>query len=181
MAQKQTGEHQRLLMPSTALSSFNPARGAITGLKPIPYQQIRYGFRMGNLGFLIGADTVSEIVEQAIVYPIPQIPPWLVGLINLRGNLVPVFDLKLCLGLESAIQRKHYLLVLDEGDDAVGLFIENLPQPVSAGRKLVRLPPLPVALQQHVAEAYSLNNDIWVEFNHREFFESLKIETTVTA
>lgn len=178
MVREETGEHRRLLTPSAALGSFNPARGVIAGLKPIPRRRIRYGFRLGNLGFIIKADTVSELVERATVYPVPQTPPWLVGLVNLRGNLVPVFDLNLCLGLESGAREKHYLLVLDESDDAVGLFTENLPQPVGESRKLVRPPPLPKALQGHVAEAYGLNNDIWVEFDHKQFFESLKTQTT---
>jgi hypothetical protein len=49
------------------------------------------------------------------------------------------------------------------------------------GQKLVRPPPLPIALQGHGVEAYSLHNDIWVEFNHREFFQSLTMQMTATA
>ena len=105
----------------------------------------------------------------------------LIPKLRARGNLVPVFDLKLCLGLEGTTQERQYLLVLDEGNNAVGFFLENLPLPVSEGRKLVRPPPLPMALQGHGVEAYSLHNDIWVEFNHREFFQSLTMQTTATA
>ena len=172
---------QRWLNPSAALSRFKPPSGVATSIATTERQHVRYGVRVGGIGLLIGQNTVSEVLEQTLVYPLPNTPSWMLGLVNLRGNLVPVFDLKLCLGLEGTTQERQYLLVLDEGNNAVGFFIEKLPLPVSEGRKLVRPPPLPMALQGHGVEAYSLHNDIWVEFNHREFFQSLTMQTTATA
>jgi len=164
---------QGMLSPSVALRSFNPKKGVVTALKARSRQRVRYGFRIDNLGFLIDKDTVSEIVEQAIVYPVPHAPPWLAGLINLRGNLVPVFDLKLCLGLKKTSEIKQYLLVLDKGDDAVCLLIDNLPLLVSEDRKIVHMPPLPPSLQGCVSKTYSHDKILWIEFDHRHFFQSL--------
>ncbi|MBK8183410.1 MAG: chemotaxis protein CheW [Candidatus Competibacteraceae bacterium] len=95
---------------------------------------------------------MSEIVEQAIVYPIPQTPPWLKGLINLRGNLVPVFDLRLSLKLGSTLQEENYLLLLGEGDDSVSFFVENLPQPVNTNHKLTHPIPLPPVLRGYTSD-----------------------------
>lgn len=178
MAQDDLREPRRLLTPSLALGSFNPRRGMIAGLKPVLRQRVRYGFRIGELGFLIGADTVSEVVEQATVYPVPQTPPWLAGIVNLRGNLVPVFDLQRCLEFKVDHQEKRYLLVLDKGDDAIGLFIENLPQLMNANHKLAHPPPLPAVLRGHVAMVYGEDKIIWVEFDHRGFFQSLATRMT---
>lgn len=173
MARERENEDPRLLTPSMALGRFNPAYGVVTGLKSVARQRVRYGFRTGYLGFLIKPDTVSEVVEQSTIYLVPHTPAWLAGLINLRGNLVPVFDLQLCLELEKQAAEKRYLLVLDTGDDAVGLFVETLPQPVNLTQKLTQPPPLPAALRGHVASVYSEDKTIWVELDHRNFFESL--------
>jgi len=173
MAREEATENPRLLAPSTALNSFNPARGAIVGLKPILRQRVRYGFRVGNLGFLIDTDTVSEVVERATVYSVPQTPSWLVGLLNLRGNLVPVFDFKASLNLGNSTPDKHYLLLLGEGSDMVGFFVENLPQTVDISHKLTHPPPLPAVLRGYAGDIYSFDNVVWVEFDHRNFFQSL--------
>lgn len=173
MAREETTENPRLLAPSAALNSFNPARGAIVGLKPVLRQRIRYGFRMGNMGFLIDIDTVSEVVERATVYPVPQTPPWLVGLLNLRGNLVPVFDFKASLSLDNVAPDNHYLLLLGEGGDMVGFFVESLPQTVDTSHKLAHPPPLPAALRGYAGDIYSFDKIVWVEFDHRNFFQSL--------
>lgn len=162
-----------LLKPSAALSRFNPAQGMITGLRPMLRQRVRYGYRMGDFGFLIGMDTVSEIVEEATIYQIPKTPPWLVGCINLRGHLVPVFDLMRCLGIEKPTRERRYLLVLDTGDDAVGVFVEKLPHPVNMNRQMDHSPPLPAALRNYATAVYSQDKIIWVEFDYRKFFQSL--------
>jgi len=166
-------KNQRLLAPSAALSNFNPEKGSVIGLKPRFRERVRYGFYIDNLGFLIEKDTMSEIVEQAIVYPIPQTPPWLKGLINLRGNLVPVFDLRLSLKLGSTLQEENYLLLLGEGDDSVSFFVENLPQPVNTNHKLTHPIPLPPVLRGYTSDVcYSTDKIIWMEFDHRGFFQS---------
>lgn len=165
---------RRWLNPSTALNRFKPPRGATTGIAPIERQRARYGFRVGGIGLLIGQDTVSEVVEQTAVYRLPNTSSWLVGLINLRGNLVPVFDVKQFLELEdSNNQDKRRLLILDRGDKAVGVLIDGLPQPAVTRHVLSRLPPLPAALQTYVAKAYAQDDLIWLEFDHQSFFQSL--------
>src|SRR5690242_14271366 len=52
------------------------------------------------LTFVIGADTfalpllkVREIIEYDVVTHVPRMPEWIRGVINLRGNIVPVIDL----------------------------------------------------------------------------------------
>lgn len=173
MVREEATENPRLLVPSAALNNFNPARGTIVGLKPVLRRRVRYGFRVGNLGFLIDIDTVSEVVERATVYSVPQTPPWLVGLLNLRGNLVPVFDFNASLNLENAASDRHYLLLLGEGGDMVGFFVENLPQVVDITHKLANPPPLPGALRGYAGDIYSFDKIVWVEFDHRNFFQSL--------
>lgn len=166
---------RRWLNPSAALSRFKPPRGVTVGIAPIERQRTRYGFRVGGIGLLIGQNTVSEVLEQASVYPLPNTPSWLLGVVNLRGNLVPVFDVKQLLELEEegAAQEKRRILILDQGDKAVGVLIDGLPQTALTSHVIARLPPLPVALQTHVAKAYGQEGVVWLEFDHQGFFKAL--------
>lgn len=164
---------RRWLEPSAALNRFKPPPGIVSGLAAAERQRARYGFWVGEIGLLIDQDTTSEVLERWVVYPLPNVPPWFLGLINLRGNLVPVFDVKQFLQLEEGAREKRWLLVLDRGEGAVGLFIDGLPQPASALQALPRLPPLPAALRTYIAKAYTQNDALWLEFDHRDFFKML--------
>ena len=165
---------RRWLDPSVALSRFKPPRGVTTGIAPLEQERARYGFRVGGVGLLIGQDTVSEVMEQTSIYPLPNTPSWFPGLVNLRGNLVPVFDMQQFLELgDSIASKKHWLLILDRGDQAVGVLIGELPQMAVTRHVLARLPPLPSTLRPHIAQAYVQDDIVWLEFNHQSFFQAL--------
>ncbi|MEE4380095.1 MAG: chemotaxis protein CheW [Candidatus Competibacteraceae bacterium] len=171
------------LNPSAALTRFNPPEGAVTAIQAAERKQrSRYGFLVSDIGLLIHQDTTSEVIEQIPVYPIPHMPSWLPGLINLRGNLIPVFDLKLFLGLEQHDeQQKQWLLILGTDDQAVSLFCDGLPRIVDTTHPLGRLPPLPTALRPHAVRAYAYEGIIWSEFDHEHFFKSASAQIASTA
>ena len=169
------------LNPSAALTRFNPPEGTVTAIQAAERKQrARYGFQVSDIGLLIHQDTTSEVIEQIPVYPIPHMPYWLPGLINLRGNLIPVFDLKLFLGLEHDSQQKQWLLILGADDHAVSLFCDGLPKMVDTTRPLERLPPLPMALRPHIVRAYAYEGIIWSELDHEHFFHSVAAQITST-
>ncbi len=169
---RETQKH-KWFSPSVALNRFNPPKGIVSGIQAVERKRVRYGFRLGTLGLLIGSSVISEIVEKASIYPLPQTPAWFLGLINVRGNLVPVFDLKIRLELDYPTGSKQWILILDRGEKAVGMLIDELPKTPDVERRLSRLPPLPVLLRPCVSQAYIDNGIIWLEFDHRSFFKSL--------
>ena len=173
MNDKASPAPRRWLEPSAALNRFKPPPGITGGLAAAERQRARYGFWIGDIGLLIDQDTTSEVLERWVIYPLPNVSSWFPGLINLRGNLVPVFDVKQFLQLEEGPREKRRLLILDQGEGAVGLFIDGLPQPASARQALPRLPPLPAALRPHIAAGYAQDDQIWLEFDHRSFFRTL--------
>ena len=160
------------LSPSNALTRFQPSKDLAEGIVP-DLQRSRYGFRIGGFGLIIGLDTTSEVIDQLPIYSIPNTPMWLLGLINLRGNLVPVFDLKVLLDIEHSSDQQRKLLILGEGEKAVAIPIDHLPEPPDLNRPLPRLPPLPTILREHITAAYVDQNFIWLEFQHHSFFQSL--------
>ncbi|HVV83801.1 MAG TPA: chemotaxis protein CheW [Kofleriaceae bacterium] len=55
---------------------------------------------------------VQEIKGYSAITPIPNTPPYLRGVMNLRGNVVPVIDLRLRLGMPAADHGKFTVIVL---------------------------------------------------------------------
>lgn len=55
---------------------------------------LRYGFSIGSLNFVYDVHIPCELVKGTAIYSVPNTPIWMLGLINLRGSLVPVFNLE---------------------------------------------------------------------------------------
>jgi chemotaxis signal transduction protein len=141
----------------------------------------RLGFYIGKLGLLIAQHATSELTDMLPICPIPFTAPWLQGLINLRGNLVPVFDLNIFLQLEKPTVKKNMLLILGQGDAAGALLIYQLPLHLTftEADKLETLPPLPASLKPFVSSGYEKNGEIWFNFDHLGFFASLATKLAV--
>jgi len=162
--------HDRWLAPSAALQRFRLSASAVPGVRPSATgQRTRFGFRVGQICLLISMDARSEVVTPASVSLIPNVPAWFHGLMNLRGHLLPVFDLHQLLDTGERQRDNHTVLILDQGSDAVGIPIDSLPQPVGINRALRHRPPLPEVLEAHVSTAYASGRTIWLEFDHRSF------------
>lgn len=133
----------------------------------------RYGYRVGSFGFLVGEETRSEVVRAPVISALPHSPDWLLGLMNLRGNLVPVADLHALCG-EPAERRTHAtVLVLDAGDKAVGIPIDGLPLALTGLEALPDTPPLPAPLAGHAGPAFDSDGSTWLAFDHDQFFRAL--------
>lgn len=137
-------------------------------------QQRRYGFHIGSMGLLIAPRVGSEAIPMSPIAAIPNSPPWLRGMLNLRGALVPVFDLTLVLGMSGHEYREQQVvLVFDKGPKAVGIVVDGYPKQLLALSRVAQLPELPTSLKGYVAAAYTHDGDLWLEFDHEEFFRSL--------
>jgi twitching motility protein PilI len=162
------------LPPTAALALFEPPEGMhriVLGKAP-PEIRVRYGFRVANLGLLIDPDVGSEVLTMPQVAFLPGAPQGFLGLINLRGNLVPLYELRVLLNLGARRPGVEPLvLVFGQGEQAAGIIVEGYPQAFKSLRLLPDLPPLPDALQDHVSAGYDQDGTVWLEFNHRSFFD----------
>ena len=63
-----------------------------------------FTFTLGQEDFALEIAKVREVLDYTTITKVPRMPEYLRGVINLRGNVVPVIDLRLKLGM-SAIQK----------------------------------------------------------------------------
>jgi purine-binding chemotaxis protein CheW len=90
-------------------------------------------FYVGDL--LVGADIrqVEEINRQMDVTPLPHVPSFVLGVVNLRGNVVTVVDLRTILGVKASDtgRRSHNVIIRFEGE-RIGLAVDRIADVVHA-------------------------------------------------
>ncbi len=84
-------------------------------------------FRAGEYRLICGIDNITEILDFPEITSIPMSQPWLLGLANVRGNLVSVCDLMWFLtGIRSPVTARTRLLLTNLQGHPVALLIDEV-------------------------------------------------------
>ena len=113
------------MITSEALNRHIPPLGIVFSDIEENQVQTRYGFTIGPVGCLIAENTLSEVVNNPVIYKLPTLSKILKGVINQRGNIIPVFDLREMLGVNSADSTTRTVLILGQGGKSAGLLIDG--------------------------------------------------------
>ena len=85
------------------------------------------GFRIGDRYFVSSIAEVNEILTPPALTGVPGARAWLLGIANVRGNLVPVVDLRdFILGGRSPIADSSRVLVVRQVGGSVGLLVDEV-------------------------------------------------------
>ena len=89
-------------------------------------RQHKYFFQCGDFNFILPQTQSAEIIRTPDIYDIPTTPIWFRGMINLRGNLIPVFDLHALLN-RCEPGKSDWLIVFGSDASMASLCINGLP------------------------------------------------------
>ena len=109
------------------------------------------GFRVGRETFGVPIHLVHEIVRVPEITAVPDAPDYIEGVINLRGKIVSIIDLRKRFG-ESEItrDRKNRVMVIESDKKLVGLIVDSASE-------VLKLPPADVENPPNIFEAGELN------------------------
>ncbi len=101
------------------------------------------GFVISDEIFGVDILMVQEIIRGAIITAIPNSPEFVEGVINLRGNIIPVIDLRkrLNLYLEDQHSDKNWVLLLDVGNRITGFVVDRVTQVLKIEPDQIEPPP----------------------------------------
>ncbi len=167
----------QLVAPSAALTGafLVPQMNSIHDQAPRPDTArafTAYAVVVGNLGLLLPTDTVSTLIEEGLPFcPLPHTPPWLRGMANYYGNVIPIFDLETLLEFPPSVQTAPKIVSIGEGEAAVGITVTAPPlrMRLSTANAVAGSPPLPPVIQPYVRACYK-SERVWVDWDVRAFF-----------
>lgn len=134
--------------------------------------EVHYGFRIGELNILLRPLEKVEVIESMQTCPVPNTPGWFSGMINLRGELLPVFDIGFLLNKNPTITK--YIMVIRHENHSAGIYIDTLPTGITPEILSDSKSELPDILGHCVDNIYKQDDNIWLETNFEKFFQELR-------
>lgn len=99
-------------------------------------------FEIAGQEFCIDIRAVREIRGYTASTPLPHTPPYVLGVINLRGAIMPVLDLRDRLGLgRTEASSRHVIVVVQHGDRMAGLLVDAVQETFVVDEVLMQPPP----------------------------------------
>jgi purine-binding chemotaxis protein CheW len=104
-------------------------------------QLILFSLGKGNYGIPI--ENVFEIKKMEEITIVPKAPKFIEGVINLRGNVIPVVDLRKRFGMEQVeITKKTKIIIVEIGKRQFGLIVDSVAEVVTLSNDQIE-PSLP--------------------------------------
>ncbi|GAA0181205.1 chemotaxis protein CheW [Clostridium sediminicola] len=99
-------------------------------------------FSLGKELYGIGILHVTEIVGIQPVTEVPELPEYIKGIINLRGNIIPVMDVRVKFKKNVVeYNDRTCIIVIDTGKIAIGLIVDEVSEVLSIPDKDIISPP----------------------------------------
>ena len=119
-------------------------------------------FVSNGLGFAICSDYVIEIINEHAITHLPRVPDYIKGIINLRGQIVPVMDVRLRMGHPPTEDTKETCtIVIDVDTVSIGLFVDKVLHMIDVTEEDISDPPVNQN-QEFVSGITHINNVVYL-------------------
>lgn len=103
-------------------------------------------FTLGGEMFAVETLSVKEIIEYGQITAVPMMPPSIRGVINLRGAVVPVIDLKARFGAQpTEVTRRTCIVIIELGTDddhqVIGIVVDTVSEVLEIPLSEIEPPP----------------------------------------
>ena len=134
-----TTERTNNTTTTTTTGSAHGARGA--------NENKFLSFCLGTEHYGVEILRVREIIGLLAITPLPQTPPYVKGVMNLRGRIIPVIDLRLRFGLNAADATKETCIVVlesseqDASQTVMGAVVDSVREVQDIAKSAIEPPP----------------------------------------
>ncbi|MCI9165022.1 MAG: chemotaxis protein CheW [Oscillospiraceae bacterium] len=92
-------------------------------------------FVSDNLFYGIDAEQVVELITEHSITRLPRVPHYVRGIINLRGQIIPIIDIRLRLGKPEA--GENCIMVVNVDNNCVGILVDGVEKMVDIPRDTI--------------------------------------------
>ncbi len=142
------------------------------------------GFRLDNEDYAIAITKIQEIILIKPITRIPQVPDFIEGLINLRGSVIPIVNLRKRFGLlPRELDDETRIIVVNIHDKTVGCIVDAVTQVMRINRDQIQPPPLGVLAVNHryLAGLAKLDDRLMIILEIEKLFEAEELATPLSS
>lgn len=131
-------------------------------------------FYVGDVLYGVELLYVKEIIGLQQITRIPSLPDYITGIMNLRGKVIPIIDVRLKLGQEPrSYDEKTCAIITLIADMQVGLIVDSVAEVISSGQALKLLPPeMPASGENYIHSIMHLDNKVVLCLDCNKFFSA---------
>jgi len=96
--------------------------------------------------YAVTVDVLAEIIIPQKVFPVPTTPSHVVGIINLRGNIVPIVDIRPALSLPATTALNQVAIIRHE-QMTIGIIVDSVADVISVPESSILALPAEIAVQ----------------------------------
>jgi len=109
-------------------------------------------FSISGDTYAVTVDLLAEIIIPQKVFPVPTTPSHVIGIINLRGNIVPIVDIRPVLSLPSTTGLNQVAIIRHE-QMTIGIVVDSVADVISVPVSSVLPLPAEMAVQESDAKS----------------------------
>ena len=115
-------------------------------------------FISDNITFGVSTNHVIEIISTYMIRPLPMVPGYIKGIINLRGMVIPVIDLRMRMGKPAEEYTSSSCIIVLEIDEVIiGVLVDSVIQVLDID--VTKTTPIPVRDNQELASSMTSLED----------------------
>jgi len=111
-------------------------------------------FSISGDAYAVTVDILAEIIIPQKVFPVPTTPSHVIGIINLRGNIVPIVDIRPALSLPVTAGVKQ-IAIIRYNQMTIGILVDTVAEVIAVPLSSVLPLPAEVAVQEAGAKSRS--------------------------
>lgn len=98
-------------------------------------------FSLGTDRYGIPLLSVKEVLAMPEIKAVPETPAYFLGLMNLRGQIVPVVDMRTKLGLKPTARTEATVIISDCGDSVIGVVVDSVDSVIAPSAEDISAAP----------------------------------------
>jgi purine-binding chemotaxis protein CheW len=99
-------------------------------------------FKVASERYAVNIMEIKEIIKPREVTEVPRVPPFIAGVLSLRGIIIPVFNMRKRLGHNGGqVAGKERIIVVRKGEEFCGIQVDEVTQVVRIAADTIEQPP----------------------------------------
>lgn len=127
---------------------FTFAPSQIKSLKKEEEEILFLGFMVADQAYCFHINYIKEILKIPKIFTLPQTPTFLKGVIELRGSILPILDLKERFELGTVHPKKGRIIVLTISNQMLGILVDKVTEVFPVLPKEIK--PTPIVIQKSI-------------------------------